>query len=190
MLPFPMVVRNRVGPVRDREGPPGKGRTMRSTREVVVSAISVLFRGIREDFQRVQARAREARIQEMAEAIRRAVKEPDTPVPTVNPRAAADRPPPSKASGEDDIFDTAQAMQEELVDWLIEKYCPDEPKADPLAVMLAAAWACRTFLDARRRMVEAGAVPDSVFQRERRLCVRILLETKMPVAVSADETKH
>lgn len=164
---------------------------MRSTREVVVSAISILFRGIREDFQRVQAIAREARIQEMAEAIRRAVKEPDTPVPAANPRAAADSPPPRAATREDDdIFDTAQAMQEEIVDWLIEKYCPDEQKADPLAVMIATAWACRTFLDARRRMVEAGKMSDSVFQRERRLCVRMLLEAKIPTTVPANETKH
>lgn len=165
---------------------------MRSTREVVVSAIAVLFRGIREDFQRVQAKAREARIQEMAEAIRRAVKEPDTPAPTATPpQAAADLPPPRPAKNEDDdIFDTAQAMQEEIVDWLIEKYCSDDSKADPLAVMIAAAWACRTFLDARRRRVEAGAIPDSVFQRERRLCVRILLEAKLPTTVPASETKH
>ena len=68
------------------------------------------------------------------------------------------------------------ALHRQFVQHLLDEHCTAGNLADPMAVMIAAALTCRTFLNARQIMTDRGDVSDTQMMAERRLCVAILTE--------------
>ena len=81
----------------------------------------------------------------------------------------------------DNLAEQANQIHKDLVQHLLETYSA----GDGVAVMLAAAMACRTFLDARLEMSRAGKLNPSDVYRDCHVCLNIVDPLESPPAPEA-----
>ena len=84
----------------------------------------------------------------------------------------------------DNLAEQANTIHKEIVEHLLDTYGSDQG----VAVMLAAAMACRTFLDARRTMAKYGDLEPRTYTSEIVLCMDIIYNGEAPPAAAAAET--